>query len=207
MRAKGNYKGKKTYRRKKITIKKQLRMQTGQVFRRIVSLGTVGCNALGFLGYGATFQLSDVPNSTDFTNLFDQYRLVKVVFRMRPYAVEQSFPVSGGALAPVYSCIDLDNVVIPGNTDQIREYRTCKSHSAVKAITRVIYPKPSLQLYNSPTTSGYAIPAGRIKISTSNASVPHYGVRVAAQFNNVTTANAYAYTIEAEYYITCYNAK
>lgn len=173
-------------------------------FKRIADLGTVGCSNIGLLSYATSFSISQLPNVSEFTSLYDNYRIEKVVFRMRPYWTDLSVSgttVQSYALAPIYTAIDLDSAALPASTATLRQYSTCRSHTALRPITRVLRPRPLTEIYESALGTSYALAPKNVWLDTARTSVPHYGIKVAASFPNVAAANWISYTVEAEFHL------
>ena len=85
--------------------------------------------------YGFNFSLNDLPNYTEFTALYDQYKINAVRFTMLP---QQTQSISIGSVnnpianARVFSAIDYNDGSAPASVDELREYKTCKSTSILR---------------------------------------------------------------------------
>lgn len=173
-------------------------------FKRIATLGTVGCNAVGFLSYATAFRINQIPGISEFTALYDQYRIDKVVFRAIPYTTENATTgtTPPWGLAPVYTVIDLDSAATPPDTATLREYTSVRTHQALKPVVRVLRPRALTQIYRSTTSTAYALANPRQWLDLGETDVPHYGIKMAAQLPNVSASNWLAYNLEAIFYFS-----
>ena len=74
-----------------------------------------------------SFNLSQLPNYTDFTNLYDQYRINKIVFKIIPKFSEASInagTANNANLAQIHSVIDYDDAVTPTALSDLVQYQS-----------------------------------------------------------------------------------
>lgn len=80
-----------------------------------------------------TFKLSDLPASTDFTNLYDAYKIKGVKINFIPIS-NVVVGITGGATGHpgtyysnrFFTAIDYNDSVVPSSVDQLREYSNSK---------------------------------------------------------------------------------
>jgi hypothetical protein len=124
-------------------------------------------DALGAL----SFTLSGFPNSTEFTSLFDQYRIKNV---------EISFvylnPVS--VLAPLYTVIDYDDATTPGAVTDLLQYQTLMQTAPGQQHTRRLEPRFDLAAYSGVFTS-FALAQKDQWVDVASPSVQFYGLKYA----------------------------
>ena len=121
------------------------------------------------------FSLNDLPNATEFTSLFDMYKIKAVKVKLIPQLSES---ISAAGINNVFysqrmfSAIDYNDATAPSSIDDIRQYQTCKVTSQLRPHTRIIY-KPKILDSSSYSLSPW--------ISTSSPSVDYYGLKIAAE--------------------------
>lgn len=195
-----NYK--RNYRKKSYIPRKRL---TAKVYpyKRHVDLGFITTTGLSTEAGYFNFQMSDLPSYSEFTALYDQYKLKMVKIYFVPFTMDNSS--TAGAVTDatqwqcLYTAIDSNGVSTPTSINQLRQYQTCRFTRMGKVHKRVIYPKPATELYNGVAPSAYAT-APSAWINTSYSGVPHYGLKWA--FDNATSdINSKFFRVEAVYYM------
>jgi hypothetical protein len=121
--------------------------------------------------FAYTFTLSAFPDASDFTNLFDQYRIgiVRVAF----------FP-QGGASAVINSvigtAIDYDDSSSGLALGQLEEYSSFQLNSLQKTFWRTFQPRAAQAAYSGVFTSFARMPASTW-IDCASPSVLYYGLK------------------------------
>lgn len=141
------------------------------------------------ISHGFVFRLSDVMNSTDYTNLFEQFRIVGVQLTFRlmdnpdssSYVNQPLLPQGANFYPKLWWVYDQDDGTAP-TLLQIRERGEAKC--AVLKPDRFIklyvkYPKPQIATFGN-TTSGYTTMKSLWlrTWTTSEIDTPHYGLKV-----------------------------
>lgn len=191
-------------RRSKIKAKMSRKYNTrGQrVYRFKRFTGTFGSLAISNIAdtlTGYNFSLSDLPNSSEFTNLFDMYKINAIKISFVPQVTEN---ISSGSLNNPYassrffSCIDYNDSAAPTNIDAIRQYANCKYTPIHKVHTRYIY-KPKIL-----DTTGFTISPW---ISTASSSINYFGLKVGVEAMYSTTTTSMVYSVEAKFYMSFKN--
>ena len=86
----------------------------------------------------ATFRLSDLPSASEFTSLYDQYMISKVVVRLTPRGNVQSISDNqGGFLCSVIDYTDTAPIV---SITEMNQYSTLKKTRSHRPHVRVIRP-------------------------------------------------------------------
>lgn len=141
---------------------------------------------------GMAISLSDLPGSSEFTTLFKQFRITKVVTTFQPrYVNNVLFTTSGTTNGPDNHMLTLGwfqdklSVNIPGggtSEDAFLEVQGYRQTLFNKPVVVTHYPKPAIMTYLTPTSTGYSEIKGGW-VSTAYPGTPHYGlvVRLAAQ--------------------------
>lgn len=134
---------------------------------------TTGANAASAAAIQA--QLNTLTNSSDFTNMFDEYKLSKVVV-----TIWLSYPPDAGgftttAFTPtIYWVRDRNNAATPGSVTEITEFAGFRMRRLSNEKNLNIVFRPNTLT----TTAGTALmPCYSPWCPTSDATVSHYGVR------------------------------
>lgn len=153
--------------------------------------------------YGAlSFKLSDLPNYTEFTNLYDEYRFKAVKIMFVPTWNVNALPAldgtsTGTASVPaLYTWIDNDDNTAPTAITQGQQFSSFKAHGLLNQMrVRSVVPECSTALYSGTFTS-----YGQVKnqwIDNNSPSVIHFGLK----FGIVNCSNYGAFDIVLTYYL------
>lgn len=146
---------------------------------------------------GIDFRLNKLPNYTEFTSLYDMYKINAVKVIIRP---QMSQVNSLGALNNIYyndriyTCIDYNDATAPTTTDEVRQYQSCKIGSCVRPHKRYIY-KPKIL-----DSSSYSMTPW---VACAAPNTIWYGLKVAID----TVPNAAFWTVEVKYYLSFKNVR
>jgi len=147
-------------------------------FKRSYQVAAALNNSPSADSFGAQFfQLSFLPNYTEFTNLFDAYQITKVVIKLIPGAtvIEGSIASSSGGFdagAFMYFT-DTDDVSTPTTMNEFYERQGVKiRYGASRMFNITLRPRAQLSL-----DGGFGpVNFGKNQwINTANPSVDHYG--------------------------------
>ena len=105
---------------------RRIRSKKSQYFfsRYTDALGYVNCDGTNPALYAFNFSLSDLPNYTEFTSLYDMYKINAVKITFIPYqTVSNSVATINNAdnTARFFSAIDYNDGTAPITTDNLRE--------------------------------------------------------------------------------------
>ena len=171
-------------------------------------------------GFACAFQLNDIVNVSEFTQLYDQYKIkgVMVTIKMitNPDAQNQTLNIGGQASTNFYPtiwyCPDHDDTTAP-TLSFLKQYSRVK-HKILRPNQEIkFFAKPNTltQLYDGALATAYANTKGRPWVDMANPDVPHYGFKMAIDFEGLTTGAAltgqYQFKINCKYYIACKNAR
>jgi len=169
-------------------------------FKRTVYLpaftSVAGSNVFGALN----FNLAAVPGASEFTALFDMYKIsaVKVMFMPRGNSAEVGTNNNNGKM---FTVLDYDDDTVPGAIDTLMQYEGLKTTSLTQDHTRYLKPKFARSIYQSAVTTAYGVGSGWIDCDSS--PVPHYGVKYALQ----GTAGANIIDLKVTYYLKFKNVR
>lgn len=163
-----------------------------------------------------SFSLSQVPGSTEFTTLFDQYMIKGVRVNFQPLLTEGiASSLSGSTnvwgFPKMSTVIDYDDTTVPATEDVLLQYGSLKQTGSFKEHTRYFKPKVRIASFDS----GAAVTANVVKgnqwIDVANPNVPHYGLKVfhpgPIASGTPVTSSSIAYSIYATVYIACKNVR
>lgn len=194
-------------------IRRQVHM-----FKRTTYLGnyTASISSLGVpspVAASFSYTLAQLPNYTDFTGLFDQYKITGAKLTLTPALSEGiSSPLFGTNAAlgysRVHSVVDYDDASIPTSEDQLLEYGSHKSTAPFKTHTRFIKPKVLQEVYRSAIATSYA-PRSGMYLDMTTPDVPHYGLKVwiSAPNTSAGTAGSITYKAYLTLYFNCKNTR
>jgi len=184
--------------RKSSTYRRQQQGTKGYSLIQTVDLGQFAIDTGGSATADTTtawsVKLEDFGNATQFTALYDQFRIKKLTFALFPlmqapaqYAAEQP---SMACLPTLYTAIDYTDDT-PVGCDEILEYSNCKVMPFNTTCYRACYPKTNIT-----TTTGSMQLNGFIP--TSNTTQRWYGLKASIQ--NLRTGST---TSEFYYQVMC----
>lgn len=124
------------------------------------------------------FRLVDVPNSAEFANLYDQYRLDWATVWAIP--AQNSAEVDNGArfIPTIYSAVDHDDNTAPANLNEILE-RNNKRITTMDKKYRLASLAPTClqEVYRSAIATNYS-PKSHVWLNVAATDVPHYGMKM-----------------------------
>lgn len=138
--------------------------------------------------YGPT-----IPSYTEFTSLYDDYRIKKVILRLD--WSQNSYSGSTTTIMPplLYYVQDFnDSNAVSLST--ILQYPEVKTHSfyqnGYKPLIMELTPRPLVDLAGTGVGTGYGPTLEAPWIRTSETNIPHYGVKIYGHNFDVATASA-----------------
>lgn len=160
---------------------------------------TIVNNTLNNTPFATTFRLSDVPNVSEFSNLYDQYKITAIKWKLMPRSSDYAI----GLTAPrVFSIVDKDDSSPPLNIDEILQYQNVKVTSFGKWHTRYIKPNIGYQLGDLSTTINMRS-VGKGWIDMANTNVPHYGIKGII----TPSSSALAFDLHVTYFLAFKNVR
>lgn len=145
-----------------------------------------------------SFNLNQVGgNLGAFSNLYDQYKINKVVIQYVPKFTDSDIGTAptGGQLSMFASCIDYDDAIVPVALGDILEHNNCKLHRT-RIVTRVIKPCVNFAV-STGATAGVSTKQSPW-LDMANTNVPHFGVKIGITGTSVPQA----YDVIVKYYIS-----
>lgn len=190
---------KKTSSKKSLTMYKQPSNPV-RLVKRNVDYFTINVNGVtGALG-AYTFTLASVPNSAEFTNLYDQYKISAVSMCFYPRQTNVTSLITTDNIksnARLLTAIDYNDDTPPLNADQIREYESCQV-SAITEKHEVYISKPLFLNNSGQNVNGW--------VSTANPSTRWYGIKYVVEPTLAVGAN-FTFQVECVFYLAFKNVK
>lgn len=169
-----------------------------------------------FLARSYMFKFSDLIQAADFSNLFDQYRISKIVLRVtmvnNPDAnnyVNQPTTVNSTNWYPkLWYIPDYDG----GPTETLASIRErqgvkCRTMQPNKILTITFRPKCRVLTYSTATSTGYS--PKNIKVDMTDTNVEHFGMQFVFDSMQADPADTqpFIFNIDRKYYFTCYGVR
>lgn len=156
-------------------------------------------NTLTNTPFSNTFRLSDVPSVSEFANLYDQYKITAIKWKLMPRSSDYAI----GLTAPrIFSVLDKDDAAAPLNIDEILQYQNVKVTTFGKWHTR--YIKPSIGYQLGDLAAGVNMRAvGTGWIDMAQTTVPHYGIKGII----TPSSSALAFDLQVTYYLAFKNVR
>jgi len=126
--------------------------------------------AFGSIG----FTFSQIPLSTEFTTLFDQYIIDRVSVKFVPNKSDNQVG-STSDMGIFYLVTDYDDLNSPTSVDQMLQYADCRIIRPLYSFTKKIVPKVTQALYGGGVFSSYGSSRSWVDVASNN--VQHYGMK------------------------------
>lgn len=160
------------------------------VIKRTFEMNPIQALAGGLaFGRAFSFSLGLLPTITDFTNLFDFYKILKIVVRFEPTWSEVSLDTEPTAANLINNnkhyrvAHDFNDDSPPSTEAELFQYSNCKSYPANCPFEVVLYPKVAQPVYSG-VLAGYQA-ASPTWCDTAYINVVHYGLKMwVPQFGN-----------------------
>lgn len=194
--------GRKTRRKSVYTIRRRRPKQPIQYFTRTVYLPNYYALLAGgpAVGAGLNFRLSQVPNSSEFTTLYDQYKIKAVKCTLIPRFTE--VPI-GSTQGNMWSVLDYDDSSPPGNLDELLQRQNLKRTRMHQIHSRYLRPMVTQEVYATGVATAYA-PKRNVWLDCTNSDVEHYAVKF--WFDARGTAPV-TYDLQLKYYLAFKNVR
>jgi hypothetical protein len=154
-------------------------------FKRSFPLNVINFSTVAPVFATGYLTLDAFPNYTDFTSLFDSYRILQAKVTFVPLA-------KGNAVGlPFYTVIDYDDAATPSSTGEMFQYDTLQISSTNDLTERVFYPRVADAQYTGSTFTGYGRGEVGKWIDSASPNVQHYGIKYAlpvSTFGNASGA-------------------
>lgn len=180
------------------TLNKRLLNLGIHYFKRTVQHTSLGGSypAAG-TGSQAVFKLSDLGSVTDFSSLFDQYKINSIVMRIYP-TMNSADNTTTNVIPVIRMNVDPD-----GGADTSATELAQKPHTDLYLNGPRTFKMKSLcvlrEVYRSPTTTSYE-PKKNVWLDMSTTDIPYYSLNMAWL---ISPTGSWATRVECDYYIAC----
>lgn len=167
---------------------------SGQLF------GCIFANGISSINYGVGSV--SMPSVTEFTTLFDQYKLMSYTVEFRPRFT--SVDLAGPYLPTIYFVHDTDSYTAPGTMSELMERRNVRAIRLSKtAYMTVKFPCVQNMVYQSAVSTSYG-PRRGPWLDMTNYGVPHAGILWAIQGG---TEASYKFDVRVRWNFLCKNQR
>lgn len=143
-------------------------------FKRVAEATSLAVGTSGAI----EFRLNELPNNTEFINLFDRYRIVGVSVRIVPIITAYDGNPSATALARpnVHTAVDLNDSTAPANVQELMQYDTYKMTPGDRTHQRYLKPRVSQEIFRTAITTNYGMGAASqwLDCTANGADLPHF---------------------------------
>lgn len=191
------YRKRKIYRR----IPRNRMANKTYMFKRHVDLGTVALSNAATVSGGLRFQLDQVPGYTEFTAMFDMYRIaaVKVTCLQNADNIQVQATVPYAVVRWV-SVVDYNSSGTFATLNDAREFQNAKISQFPTQYPKSRYFKPKMvTVVEDSSTSVIAGGNKRGWLNSNVVNIPHYGYRYF--FEQLTSPYTGSVKFEAVYYM------
>jgi hypothetical protein len=150
------------------------------------------------LGHAFPFALSQLPNSSEFTSLFDKYRIRQVDIRMVLVRVNPT-----DSVPTIWAYMDDDDATIPITFDAVKERQSVRPFtfsSAKHVYSASIQPRWLIDSINKKSLA-----PRDMWIDMANPSVEHYGLKLWCQDYSNSTGSVIS--VDATIHFECQSVR
>jgi hypothetical protein len=158
---------------------------------------------------GLNFRLNQLPNFSEFTSLYDQYKICGVKVELYPrYDTATQTPGLIGTSPDtsyqqtrVFSVLDYDDSSTFTTMDTLMQYQNIKETSSVQKHVRFLKPKYANRIFATGVSDGFKPGSGFIDCTYNN--VEHYGVKFGFQAPSMNLS----YDMRTTFYLAFKNVR
>jgi len=156
-----------------------------------------------------TFKLDNVVNPSDFTNLFDVYKINKITLHMTRVRNQTGNGIDSPFNRKICVVWDDDGNALTQEDDYL-EYGNCKRYNVIGNgdIKLTLYPKLSAPLLNAGggVNAFQSIPASKQWLKIEDDDVPHFALKIFVPAG-IAPEDYGLFTVRAKYHISLKNSK
>lgn len=135
--------------------------------------------------------LGDITNSSEFTVLFDQYRLRSVIVKFRLISPPEAnnTPSILQYYPDIAVTVDHDDATAPTSYDTLLQYGKVKQ-GILRPNTWFNYkchPTAAVMYYRTSTTTAYGPASSKQWFDCNNADIPFYGIKAGVNYGSIGT--------------------
>lgn len=195
----------KAMRKRQYAPRRRGLRQPAHYFKR-VQFATNAITVTGTSFFSASaFELQNVPNASEFTSLYDQYKITAVKYQILPRGNVADIGTSAtqGNMGRVFSVLDYDDSNAPASFNEMTQYQNCKVTPSTVTHTRYLKPRFNMDVLSG--SVGLTANAPRTGwIDCGQADVRHRGVKIGIQ---APTNAVMTYDLMITYYLAFKNVR
>lgn len=174
--------------------------------RKLTSNLIITYNGVATESHGAyKFKLSDLPNYTEFTSLFDKYRItgIRAQFLPRVNIMDlKNVNASFTEIPPVLTVVDYDDASGTDDYASLCQYENAKIHNQFRPFSVYFKPMVAIAAYQGAFT-GYSS-SRKTWIDAASPSVEYYALKWATPpYSAINSIANPTYDVIFTYYIQC----
>lgn len=183
----------------------------------IIPTTTAATATPAYYSFAVAFCLADIPSYSEFTNLYDHYRINGVALRFTPVFTDvpqSSTAATSNTGAMMHMIYDFDDLTVPGTNeaavDTLREYPTYKTYNLASNRTFKKYIRPKLQtvVYGSGAFGVRTEVKGRPWIDANDVNANYFGLKGIIELYQLNANISYfPIKVEATYYLAFKNPR
>lgn len=198
-------KRRRTVRRRKFRRFRAPRNNRIHNFTRVKELTEINSSTTADVLGAMTFKLSDLTNATEFTNLFDKFRICAVKLEIVPkFSGNDMNPGTTFPGAPcIHSVLDYNDATNPGDLNELMQYSNYKRTRGHNIHKRYFKPCVLAANYEGSVTTAYTS-KWKVWLDCTDSGTAHFGLKYMI---DRTPNVAFQYRAFVKYYIQCKDPK
>ena len=168
-------------------------------FARVnISLGQMTNSTTTPIGFSNAQSLAQIPNSSEFQNLFEQYRIVQCTWFFTP--------MFNGIAFPIYTWFDPDDNSVPIGTAEGAQSETLRISQSGQFVERTYQPQISHgSVATGGAQGGYSAPSPNTWLDTdaNSVNVLYYGIKALIPANSNVSNSVPLYDVSCSVVIQC----
>lgn len=183
------------YKPRRVAIRQPVQYFKRTMFVRAAYASSTVADTL----FSRKFSLSDLANYTEFTSLYDQYKIKAIKFTLLPRVTEADV---AQAVPTVSTCIDLDDNTAPSSIDDMVQYQNFRMTRGNVAHTRYWKPAVSSMAWNSGVGTAYTV-SKNLWIDVGSSGIPYFGIKGCIQ----QSAAVQTFDLKVDFYMAFKNVR
>lgn len=158
-----------------------------------------------------SFKLDNIINPSDFTNLYDQYRINKVTLMLEPVWTSNgqfvaNLNIQNRKIRVVHDYNDNNPL---SQEDDYLEYSNCKSYSPIRNIKITLYPKINNVVENAggAASAFTSMSSNKVWLNIAEDEVPHFGLKIFIPANISNVNEVPLFRVRAKFDLSFKNSK
>lgn len=153
------------------------------------------------------FTLDSLPGYTEYTALFDQYRIAQVRVQCSPLAAAFGQSTTATTYPTTYTVIDYDDAAVPTGVPQLQQYDTLEVTPNAQVIERYIRPRAALAAYSGSLFTAFSQAPQGMWFDTDSVTIPYYGFKWATDGVTTVSGEYQLYSVNITVSLECRHPK